>query len=134
MKINYVALYAITLGLFLLLDGLWLGLVAKNLYASQLKGLMTDNVRWVGAGLFYALFIVGLLVFVIAPALQHQNLSFALSRGALFGLVTYATYDLTNYATLKGFPLTIVGVDLLWGTLLSTLVCSGAYGLYTRFF
>ncbi|HMS50517.1 MAG TPA: DUF2177 family protein [Candidatus Saccharibacteria bacterium] len=134
MKINYVALYAITLGIFLALDGMWLGLVAKNLYASQLKGLMTDNVRWVGAGLFYALFIVGLLVFVIAPALQQQNLSFALTRGALFGLVTYATYDLTNYATLKGFPLTIVGIDLLWGTLLSTFVCSGAYSLYVRFF
>jgi uncharacterized membrane protein len=134
MKINHVALYLITLGVFLALDGVWLGLVARNLYATQLKGLMTDNVRWVAAGIFYLLFVVGLLVFVIEPALQQRSLSAAVGRGALFGFFTYMTYDLTNYATLAGFPLTIVVVDLAWGSVLSLAVSAAAYGLYTRFF
>jgi uncharacterized membrane protein len=134
MRINYVALYLITLVVFLALDGLWLGLVARNLYASQLKGLMTENVRWAAAGLFYALFVVGLLVFVLEPALQSHSLGAAATRGALFGFFTYMTYDLTNYATLAGFPLTIVVVDLAWGSVLGLTVSSAAYGVYARFF
>ena len=134
MKINYPALYMLSFGAFIVLDGLWLGLIAKKLYAEQLGKLMTDQVRWAAAGLFYLLFIGFLIYFVIAPALQDGSMKTALVRGALFGLATYATYDLTNYATLKGFPLTIVIVDLAWGATVSALVSGAAFALYQKFF
>jgi uncharacterized membrane protein len=134
MKINYPALYVITLIIFIVLDGIWLGFIAKNTYATQLKDLMTDHVKWSAAGLFYLLFIGMLIYFVIAPALQNGSWHIAASRGALFGLATYATYDLTNYATLKGFPLNIVIVDLIWGTVLSSTVASMAYLVYTKLY
>ena len=134
MKINYAALYAIALGLFLALDGLWLGLIAKNLYATELKGLMTKDVKWAAAVVFYLIFLVGLVYFVIAPTIKSGGSHQLALAGALFGLVTYATYDLTNYATLKGFPFKIVVIDLMWGTFVSFLVSSGAYVIYTKFF
>lgn len=132
MKINYAALYAITAGLFVIFDAIWLGVIAKKLYATELKGLMTTNVKWGAAALFYAVFIAGLIYFVIAPALKADSNSTLMLAAAFFGFVTYATYDLTNYATLKGFPLKIVVIDLLWGTLLSTAVASLAYLVYTK--
>lgn len=132
MKVNYAALYAITAGLFVLFDAVWLGVVAKKLYASELKGLMTSNVKWGAAVLFYLVFIAGLIYFVIAPALKADSSSSLVLAAAAFGFVTYATYDLTNYATLKGFPLKIVVIDLMWGTALSAIVASLAYILYTK--
>ncbi len=134
MKINYAALYAIALGVFVLFDGVWLGVVSKKLYAEQLGKLMTDNVKWFAAGLFYTLFIGLLIYFVIAPALQSGSMKDAAVRGALFGLATYMTYDLTNYATLKGFPGLIVVVDILWGMTLSLLVSVVTWSLYKRLF
>ncbi len=132
MKINYATLYAITTGAFVALDALWLGFIAKNLYATELKGLMTNNVKWSAAVLFYLVFIAGLIYFVIAPTLKSGDMNSLLFAGAFFGFVTYATYDLTNYATLKGFPLKIVLIDLLWGTVLSTTVSYIAYTLYNK--
>lgn len=134
MDINYLFLYFVTLGWFVLFDGIWLGLIAKNLYAEQLKGLMTNNVKWGAAILFYLIFIAGLIYFVIAPTIKSGSMNHLIIAGALFGLVTYATYDLTNYATLKNFPLKIVIIDLIWGTILSALVSSLAYVVYTKFF
>lgn len=132
MKINYPALYLLALGVFVVFDGVWLGAIAKKLYATELKGLMTDQVKWGAAVLFYLLFIGFLIYFAISPALQAQGLGLAMQRGALFGFATYATYDLTNYATLKGFPLKIVVIDLLWGTFVSGAVASLAYLLYNK--
>jgi uncharacterized membrane protein len=132
MKINYPLLYGLALSVFLVLDGIWLGLIAKNMYATQLKGLMTTQVKWGAAILFYLLFIGMLIYFVIDPALQAGSFHVAATRGALFGLATYMTYDLTNYATLKGFPLNIVIIDMIWGTILSASVASMAYVLYTK--
>jgi uncharacterized membrane protein len=132
MKVNYPALYAITASIFIVLDALWLGVIAKKLYATELKGLMTSNVKWGAAILFYALFVAGVISFVTAPALKVGSSSSVLIAGAFFGLVTYATYDLTNYATLKNFPLKIVIIDLLWGTVLSATVASLSYLVYTR--
>jgi uncharacterized membrane protein len=132
MKVNYPALYMIALMTFVAIDGLWLGLIAKNLYATELKGLMTNQVKWGAAVLFYILFIGFLIYFAIDPALQGQSAAIAMQKGALFGLATYATYDLTNYATLKGFPLKIVIIDLIWGTVLSASVASVAYLVYTK--
>ena len=95
---------------------------------------MTNEVKWGAAVLFYLIFIVGLVYFVIAPTLKSGAMNNLVLAAALFGLVTYATYDLTNYATLKNFPLKIVVIDLIWGTVLSTIVATLAYVTYTKFF
>lgn len=133
MKVNYLALYAIAASVFVLFDAIWLGVIAKKLYATELKGLMTNNVKWGAAALFYAIFIAGLIYFVIAPALKADSSATISLAGGFFGLVTYATYDLTNYATLKGFPLKIVILDLMWGTFVSGAVATISYMLYTKF-
>lgn len=134
MELNYLALYLISFGWFIVFDAVWLGFIAKNLYATELKGLMTNEVKWGVAVLFYLIFIVGLVYFVIAPTLKSGAMNNLVLAAALFGLVTYATYDLTNYATLKNFPLKIVVIDLIWGTVLSTIVATLAYLTYTKFF
>ncbi len=134
MELNYLALYGITFGWFILFDALWLGVIAKNLYASELKSVMTNEVKWLAAVIFYLIFVGGLIYFVIAPTLKSGAMNNLLLAGALFGLVTYATYDLTNYATLKHFPLKIVAIDLVWGTVLSAAVAGLTYLTYTKFF
>jgi len=119
---NTVLLYLVTLAIFFLIDMVWLGLVAKNFYRSQLGEMLSPKVNWVAAILFYLLFIAGLQLFVITPALQSGGALAALWRGALFGLIAYATYDLTNLATLKDWPLLVTVVDLAWGALLGGAV------------
>ncbi len=112
--------YAITFGVFFAIDIFWLGLVAPKFYSNQLGGLMTDQVKWGAAILFYVLYIAALLILVINPALKLGSVKMALLNGALFGLVAYATYDLTNYATLKNWPLLMTIVDLIWGTFITS--------------
>jgi uncharacterized membrane protein len=119
---TYLKLYLIMLLAFFAIDMVWLGLVARTLYRKYLGFIMAPTVNWLAAGLFYLLFILGVLVFVVLPGLEENSLKTTLLRGALFGLITYATYDLTNLATLKDWPLTITVVDMIWGTVLSVLV------------
>ena len=111
----FLKVYAIALPVFFAIDMVWLGLVAKNFYAKHIGYLMAPTVNWMAAILFYLLFIVGAVVFVITPALEQKSWVYALLFGALFGLLTYATYDLTNLATVKDWPLLVTVVDLLWG-------------------
>ena len=106
---------------------LWLGVVAKKFYIKHIGLLMKVNVNWLAAILFYLLFIGGLVVFVIAPAVEEGSWVRALVFGALFGLITYATYDLTNLATLKYWPVAVTVVDLLWGMALAASVSLAAY-------
>ena len=120
----FIKLYFITLPVFFAVDMVWLGLVAKNFYAKQIGFLMKENVNWPAALAFYLLFIVGLVVFVITPAVEDDAWQHALFRGALFGLITYATYDLTNLATLKDWPFSVTVVDLLWGSILAAAVAT----------
>ncbi|MBK6794795.1 MAG: DUF2177 family protein [Anaerolineales bacterium] len=115
-------LYLITFFTFLVIDSLWLGLVAPAFYRSQIGFIMADQPNFLAAGLFYILFILGLVFFVVEPGVREQTLTQAVLRGALFGLVTYATYDLTNLATLAGWPVLLTVVDLAWGTVLSSTV------------
>lgn len=119
--------YGIVFVVFFAIDLIWLGVIAKNLYAKHLGYLMAPSVNWIAAVLFYLLFILGLLVFVIEPGLIKQNLTELILTAALFGLVTYATYDLTNLATLKDWPLIITIIDLAWGMSLSVLVSTISY-------
>lgn len=115
-------LYFITLIAFLGIDSLWLGLVAPSFYKSQIGFIMAENPNFLAAGLFYLLFIFGMVIFIVEPGVREQTLMQAVARGALFGLVTYATYDLTNLATLQGWPILVTVVDLIWGTVLSAAV------------
>ena len=112
--------YVITLFVFLILDAIWLGLIARRLYRAQIGFLMAKQPKWAAAGVFYLLFVAGLVVFCVSPAVREGSLGRAAWRAALFGLVTYATYDLTNLATVEGWPLLVTAIDLAWGTALST--------------
>lgn len=123
----FIKLYLIALPVFFAIDMIWLGLVAKNFYSQQIGYLMKTNVNWVAALLFYFLFIGGVVFFVLAPALEKNSFTHAILAGALFGLMTYATYDLTNLATIKEWPLLVTIVDLIWGTSLSTIVSVVSY-------
>jgi uncharacterized membrane protein len=119
---KYFKLYLVSLAAFFAIDLLWLGLVARSFYQQYLGFLMAPNPNWSVAILFYLLFVVGLLVFVVLPGLEANDLKTTLYRAALFGLITYATYDLTNLATLKDWPALLSIVDMFWGTVLSVLV------------
>jgi uncharacterized membrane protein len=112
----------VTLLIFTLVDLVWLVKVAPKLYRKYIGHLMSDRVNIRAAALFYLVFIVGLVYFVIAPHISNPLMAFL--SGAMFGLVTYTTYDLTNLATLKAWPITITVIDLIWGTLV-TAVTSG---------
>jgi len=110
-----------------ILDGLWLSVVAKKFYRSQIGSLLLDKPNMLAAVLFYIIYLVGVVVFVVNPALDKSSLSHAIKYGALFGLVAYATYDLTNLATLKGFTNKLVVVDLIWGAALTAAVAGISY-------
>ena len=118
----YLKLYLLTLVAFFAIDMVWLGLVARTFYRKHLGYIMAQNPNWLAAVIFYLLFILGILVFAILPGLEDNSLKMTILRAALFGLIAYATYDLTNLATLKDWPLLITIVDLAWGTFVSVAV------------
>ncbi len=120
--IEFITRYAVAGIIFALIDAIWLSFVANKLYRSQLGNLLLEKPNLPAAILFYLVFLVGLVVFVINPALAAGSWKLAIGLGALFGLVTYATYDLTNLATLKGYPLTMTVIDMIWGTVLTASV------------
>ncbi|MFZ6034729.1 MAG: DUF2177 family protein [Patescibacteria group bacterium] len=128
----FIKLYSVALFVFLSIDMVWLGLVARNFYSKYLGYLMSPKVNWPAAILFYLLFILGLVLFVIAPSLDKKSLGNALIYGALFGLVTYATYDLTNMATIKDWPLIVTVVDLAWGTFLAASVSAISFAIANK--
>jgi uncharacterized membrane protein len=111
----FIKCYVLTLIPFVVLDALWLGVVAPKFYKSQIGFILAKNPNWIAAVLFYLLYIAGMVVFVTG---REGTLLQAAMRGALFGLVCYATYDLTNLATLEGWPIAVTLVDLFWGTFL----------------
>jgi uncharacterized membrane protein len=122
-----VTLYLVTLAVFFVIDMIWLGFVAKDFYRKHLGSMLSPKVHWAAALLFYVVFVAGLLIFVIRPALAQGEPLKALLLGGLFGLISYATYDLSNLATLKDWPVIVTIVDLAWGTALGGLVSlSGA--------
>lgn len=123
----FVKLYFLAVPIFFLIDMLWLGLIAKGFYQKQLADFLSPNVNWTAAIIFYLIYIVGILFFAVWPAFQEGSLSKALLYGALFGFFTYATYDLTNLATLKDWPLIVVVVDIIWGAILCLSVSGLSY-------
>jgi len=120
--------YLLTFLVFLIVDMLWLGVIAKGIYQKYLGGFLSDNVNWTAAFIFYFIFVLGISIFAIYPSVNKDSVNNAILMGALFGFFTYATYDLTNLATLKGWPLSIVFIDIIWGSFLSAFVSfSGFY-------
>ena len=112
-------LYFLTLFIFLGIDMFWLGWVAPKFYKSQIGHLMAETANLPAAGVFYLLFIGALVYFIVGPAIGAEEIRNVILRGGLFGLVTYATYDLTNLATLRDWPLLVTVVDLVWGVVLT---------------
>ena len=125
-------LYLGTLAVFLGIDAVWLTVVARGFYSDHLGYLLAPEPNWVAAVIFYLLFVAALQVFVIVPGLQAGSLRQLIPRAAFFGLVTYATYDLTNLATVRDWPVLVTVVDLIWGTILSLTVGLAGYFLGRR--
>ncbi len=122
-----VVLYLISFAVFLVIDFIWLGWVAKDFYSTHLGELMAEEVNWTSAIIFYLLFVAGLLIFVIIPTLESGSLLQAIILGAFFGVIAYGTYDLTNLATLKDWSLLVTVIDLIWGGALSAAVATAGY-------
>jgi len=112
-------IYTITTVIFFAIDMLWLGVIARNFYRQKLGFILSPEVNWTAAIIFYLLYIGGILYFAVIPAMKEHNWQTALMQGAVLGLLCYATYDLTNMATIKNWPLVIVVVDIIWGTILT---------------
>ncbi len=116
-------------GVMGVLDAFWLSVVANKFYKANIGPLLLEKPNMTAAIIFYVIYVIGVVVFAISPA---ENWKHAVGLGALFGFVAYATYDLTNLATLKGFPTKVVVVDMIWGTLLTATVAGVAYWLINR--
>jgi uncharacterized membrane protein len=125
MKVIY--LYFLTIPVFFGIDLIWLGFVAKGFYRNNLGHLLRSDVNWSAALVFYLLYIGGILIFATLPALEKKSLYQAVVLGGLFGFFAYATYDLTNMATLKDWPLNVVIVDIIWGIVLTASVAAVSF-------
>jgi uncharacterized membrane protein len=115
-------LYPLMAVVFFALDIVWLGVIAKGFYARGLAHLMSSTVNWAAAFVFYAIFLVGVEVFVVLPGVEHGSVARTALLGAFFGFVAYATYDLTNWATLRDWPAAVAMVDMAWGAALTGTV------------
>ncbi|MCF8506434.1 MAG: DUF2177 family protein [Caulobacter sp.] len=129
----WIAAYIASAVTFLALDALWLGVVAQKMYQREFGPLLLETPNMAAAAVFYALYLFGVVFFAVKPALETGSWSRALIHGALFGLIAYATYDLTNLATLKGFPFKVVIPDLAWGAFVSAAAALAGYAASSRF-
>jgi len=125
--------YVATLVAFLLIDLVWLGVVAKDFYRRELGGLMADKIDWTAGLAFYLIFAAGIVFFCVLPALTSGGVLRAAGLGLALGFVAYATYDLTNLATLKGFPWRMALVDMAWGAVLTGATAAIATAVAQRF-
>ena len=130
----FLKLFSIALPVFFAIDMVWLGFVAKDFYAKQIGGLMKPDINWTAAIIFYLIFIAGLVVFVITPAVVKNSWTQAVLMGALFGFVCYATYDLTNLAVAKDWPVFVTIIDLIWGAVLAASVSVITFLIATKIF
>jgi uncharacterized membrane protein len=129
---TWIRLYLTAAVVFVLVDLVWLTLVADRLYDDLLGDLLRAEPLAAAAVAFYALFVAGLVHFVVVPSLEHDRPRRVWADGAFFGLVSYATWDLTSLAVLDGFPAALVPVDLAWGAVLAATVCGTTYHLHRR--
>lgn len=127
MTVKYLAVYLAALVTFLIIDGVWLGVVARSFYVQQIGHLLRPAPNFGVAGLFYLIYVVGVVVFAVLPALSQQSWQTAVLLGALFGFIAYGTYDLTNLATLANWPVLVSIVDMIWGAVLTATVALAGY-------
>ena len=130
----FTKLYLITLPVFLGIDFVWLTVMSKLFYQKKLGFLMAKSPNYLAAFIFYLLFAAGIVFFVVSPAIEKKSLLCALGAGAFFGLVCYATYDLTNLATVKDWPLSVTIIDLIWGAFVSAVTSVLVFIISTKLF
>jgi len=127
-------IYGITTIVFFLIDLVWIGVVARNFYAATIGHMLRDSVNWIAALMFYCIYIGGIVIFVVGPALNSgEGIRRAASMGALLGLFAYGTFDLTALALLKGWPVVVAVVDMAWGTLLTAGTAGGSVWIARTF-
>lgn len=124
---KYIYLYLLTFIIFLAIDFVWLNFIAKNMYSQKIGHLLAENPNLIPALIFYLIFIVGVIVFAVLPGYSNESITKAILLGALFGLLTYSTYDLTNLATLRNWPISVTIIDIIWGTSISTVTSVAGY-------
>lgn len=129
---KFAVVYCMTALVFFALDMFWLGVIARNLYVKHLGHLLAERVNWAAAIIFYALYIVGIILFAIEPGVRSDSSSRAVVWGVLYGFFTYATYELTNLALLKDWPVTIVFIDIAWGMILCGIAAAAGFWAATR--
>jgi len=127
--VQYVTAYFATALVFLAVDYVWLSQIATRFYFDRIGHLLMDKPNMGAAGAFYIIYVVGIVIFAVAPALKSESLAIAIVYGAMFGFFTYATYDVTNYATLRNWPVIVTVVDVAWGTVLSAFSAGMGYVL-----
>ena len=128
---KYIYLYLITFVIFLAIDFIWLNFVAKNLYATRIGHLLAEKPNLIPALIFYLIFVVGIIIFAIIPGYEAKNILKTILLGALFGFLAYSTYDLTNFATMKNWPLSVTIIDMIWGTSVSLITSVAGYYIAT---
>lgn len=131
---RYAFAYLATGLAFALIDSIWLTTMSQRLYRVEIGELLADKFRLGPAVVFYLLYILGMMIFAVGPALQNGQWKTALCMGALLGFFAYMTYDLTNYATLKVWSLKVAILDMIWGTVLTGLASAAGAALTNRFF
>ncbi len=130
---RWIAAYIAAGLVFAGLDALWLAVLAVQMYQDSFGDMLLETPNMTAAVVFYALYLLGIVFFVVKPALASGSWKTALVHGLLFGLIAYATYDLTNLATLKGFPANVVLPDLAWGMFVTTVAGFAGWAAGRRF-
>jgi uncharacterized membrane protein len=131
---EYAYIYAITTIVFFLIDLIWIGVVAKNFYAMTIGHMLRDSVNWPAALMFYLMYIGGIVLFVLTPAIRSgSGIGHVALRGGLLGLFAYGTFDLTALALIEGWPIIVTIVDMAWGTILTAGTASGAFWISRTF-
>lgn len=125
--VKYLIAYGGTAAMFFVVDFVWLGVMAKSFYRDRMGHLMADNMDMTAAAGFYLLYVIGIVVFAVMPAVQSESWKTALTLGGLLGLIAYGTYDMTNLATLRDWPTSVVVVDMAWGTALTGVSATAGY-------
>jgi len=123
---KFLMIWLICMVIFLIIDLVWLGMISKPFYQRSIGHLMADNFRMGAAFLFYVFYVVGIVYFCVSGAVDWKA---AAVNGALFGFFCYATYDMTNYATLRDWPLKMVVVDIIWGTALTATTAGAGFAV-----
>ncbi len=121
--IRTLKVYGVALSVFLVVDLVWIGFIARTFYQDQLGFILASSPNWIAAIIFYLMFVAGLLFFVVLPGLKNKGLKESFFRAAVLGALTYGTYDLTNLALIESWPVLVTVVDIIWGMILSVIVC-----------